>query len=248
MKVTGKKYRMIFLLGAVLACYSFAFTPEEGKIVQETRYKTGTTEFLHLPDTPLNAEIKNSWKNAEEPSFMAEILYSIPKEALGLDSGNCIELSSKIIRSASKMQGVTYYSRREKKEKVLYKSAYTIKGPGDRTKIPDQTEGSADGKVIYVFQDDNSFGKIDYKISYRQTEKEVGAEFINITPLYVGPIKAVAENMLLVNFVITDLGDNLMIYMTVRSKFPAISFLESTMNETFISRLDAIYKWFISQF
>ena len=50
------------------------------------------------------------------------------------------------------------------KLETLYKEAYTIKGPKDRTKVADDTAGSADGKVLYCMQNDNSFGKTNYRM------------------------------------------------------------------------------------
>ena len=131
---------------------------------------------------------------------------------------------------------------------TLYKKAYTIKSGTDVTRIPDQTEGSADGKVIYGLQDDHSFGKTNYCIKYRETENEVAATFTNFTPLHVGPIKAVESEDLVIDIVITDCGDDFIVYLTVRAKFLAVSVLEPIMNDSLSSRLNAIYSWFVNQF
>ena len=140
-----------------------------------------------------------------------------------------------------------YYSS-DKKIETLYKEAYCIAGPKDRTKVPDDTAGSADGKIMYSMQDDNSFGKTNYRLEYHQTAQEVSAGFSNTTGLYVGPIKGINDDNLRISMVIIDCGQDFMVYMLVQAKFPALKILENSMNESFSSRLNAIYNWFIKQF
>ena len=130
----------------------------------------------------------------------------------------------------------------------MYKEAYCIKGPKDRTKVPDDTSGSADGKVIYCYQNDNSFGKINYKIDYRQTSDEISAVFSNTTGLYVGPIKGISEDDLKISVVVVDCGQDIMVYLLVKANFPAIGFLEDSMKESLSSRLEALYKWMMGKF
>ena len=130
----------------------------------------------------------------------------------------------------------------------MYKEAYCIKGPKDRTKVPDDTSGSADGKVIYCYQNDNSFGKINYKIDYRQTSDEISAVFSNTTGLYVGPIKGISEDDLKISVVAVDCGQDIMVYLLVKANFPAIGFLEDSMKESLSSRLEALYKWMMGKF
>ena len=221
---------------------------EKGKL-EFIKYKYNT-DFEYLPDTELNSELVSHWTDEKSPVFVGENIYLLPKTKLCKQNAanGTIDYASKVIRSVSKMQGLKYYSNREKKWQTLYKKAYTIKSGTDVTRIPDQTEGSADGKVIYGLQDDHSFGKTNYCIKYRETENEVAATFTNVTPLHVGPIKAVESEDLVIDIVITDCGDDFIVYLTVRAKFLAVSVLEPIMNDSLSSRLNAIYSWFVNQF
>lgn len=232
---------------ALVDSTTYSKLKKDGQITY-SYYKKTNVKLTLTPNTTLAKASTKNWTNSEDPVFIVENLYLMPKSKLG--SGNPsktnIEYASKVIRSVSKMQGMKYYS--DGKLETLYKEAYTIKGPKDRTKVADDTAGSADGKVLYCMQNDNSFGKTNYRMDYRQTASEVSSCFTNTTPLYVGPIKGINNGNLKINLVIIDCGEDIMVYMLVQAKFPALAILENSMNSSFTSRLDAIYKWFISQF
>ena len=217
--------------------------------IEKTSFKQTNVSPSLAPNTDLTDACKNLWTGKKSPIFMWEKLYLVPKNQIG--SGDVskvtIDKVSEILRSLSTLQGIKYYSSKKKWE-VLYKDAYCIKGPKDRTKVPDDTSGSADGKVIYCMQNDNSFGKINYKIDYRQTNQEISAVFTNTTGLYVGPIKGISEDNLKISVVAVDCGSDIMVYLLVKSYFPAIGFLEDTMTDSLRARLEALYKWMLSKF
>ena len=133
-------------------------------------------------------------------------------------------------------------------EKILYKEAYCIAGPKDRTRVADPVDGDIDGKKAYVLLNDKSLGKINYVLNYFGKEQEIAADFANCSDVYVGPIKCVETEQLRINLVVVDCEEDLMVYMLVQTKVPAISFLENRFYDTFSKRLDAIYRWFLKQF
>ena len=219
--------------------------------VQNRFYKNGDPSLKLVPKTPLGEQTTVLWpKEAEAPVFIMENLYLLKKSELG--DGNVSKMDtdyvSKIIRSVSKMEGMQYYSYSDKKVKTLYKECYCIAGPDDRTRVPDDTEGSAEGKVMYCMQNDCSFGKTNYRLEYHQQEKETSAAFINVSPVYIGFVKAVNTDNLRISLSITDCGDSFVVYMLVQARFPALSIIENKMNDSFRGRLEAIYMWFIAQF
>lgn len=223
---------------------------DKGKI-ERTFYNEKNVDLSLNPKTDLAKKAITSWPvEKDEPVYIAEELFMFDKKDLstGDISKVTIDEASKIIRSVSKMEGMKYYSHTDKKTEVLYKDCYCIKGADDRTKVPDDLTGNANGKIMYCLQNDNSFGKTNYRLEYHQTENEVSATFINTTPIYMGIVKAIDSDNLRINVVITDCEDKMLVYMLVQAKFPALAVFEKTMNESFGSRLDAIYKWFVQQF
>lgn len=233
----------------LVSASSYAKLQKDG-VVQVSHYKEKGAKLSLVPNTPAAKEAYKMWTSDEEPVFLGEHLYLIPKSKLNASNPESvtIDAASKIVRSVSKMQGMTYYSHRSKKVKTLYESAYCIKGPKDRTRVADNTEGNANGKVLYAMLDDASFGKTNYRMEYTQNAQEVALHFINETGLSVMGISAVSKNNMHIKLVITDCGDSVMVYMAVMAKFPGIKMLEQTMNESFVARLDSIYTWFCKQF
>jgi hypothetical protein len=263
MKNTAKMIGCIIMMSFVTICTISAYSltdildsstisslKKTGKL-EKSSYNKTPVKFSLTPNTEFAKKAVQFWPNNKDaPVYVAEELYLINKEKLGSGDSNktTIDYASKVIRSVSKMEGMQYYSHREKKVKTLYKECYCIKGPKDRTRIDDDTDGNAEGKVMYCMQDDNSFGKINYRLEYHQSEQEVSAGFVCTTPIYMGLVKAIEADNLRISVVITDCGDSMLVYMVVQANFPAIPVFESTMKESFSARLDAIYKWFVQQF
>ena len=228
---------------------NLAVLKEKGKI-DKTFFNKGNVAITLAPDTPLTKKALQKWPTAKgSPVFVAEELYLLNKKTLNSDDTKAtIDYASKVIRSISKMEGMQYYSHSDKKIETLYKECYCIKGAKDRIRVPDDVKGNAEGKVLYCYQNDNSFGKTNYRLEYHQDEKEVSACFINTTPIYLGVIKGIDTDDMRINLVITDCGDSMLVYMLVQAKMPAVALFEKTMNDSFGARLDAIYKWFVLQF
>ena len=200
-----------------------------------------------VPDTELSKLAVAHWDNSEKPRLTTEKLFYIDKKTIGSKSNFSIDDVSKIIRSISTMKGTEYYSNRHKKWETLYHEAYLVKSPSDKSKIPDQTEGSADGKTLYCMQDDNSFGKCYYTLSYKQRENEVSVCFDNFEPLKFGFITAAKAHNVKINLVVVDEGEHFFVYLMVQAYYPRISVLENKMIDSFNARVDSIYKWFVKE-
>jgi len=198
-----------------------------------------------VPDTELSLSALNHWDSSEKPRLTIEKLFYLSKDKIKKDAS--IETVSKIVRSISTMKGTDYYSNRHKKWETLYHDSSLVKSPEDKTKIPDDTEGSADGKTLYCMQDDNSFGKCYYELKYRQLPNEVSVCFDNFEPLKFGFITAAKKHNVKINLVVVDKGEYFLIYLVVQAYYPRIAILEEKMIDSFNSRVDSIYKWFVGQ-
>lgn len=260
-KSVFKKAFLVFM-GAVCFSSVWALTLEDvvGKekaevlrnkgSVQKVSYKEENVNLDYLPQSELTSYLKKNWpEDKEEPSMVIENCYVMKKAELGKGDASkvTVEEISKIVRSISKMEGMKYFSSKKKWE-VLYHDCYRIDGPESEERIPDDTNGSAEGIVQYCHQNDNSLGKTNYRLEYHQTENEVSANFVNTTPVSFAFIKAVEAGNLHIGMHFVDCGDEVLVYLLTQAKFPAMAILEKKMNETFSSRLNAIYNWFINQF
>ena len=222
----------------ILGSDNFATLLSQKKI-QANEFKPTEVKLSLLPKTQLAQRIATLWASSSDvPSLVGENVYLIEKGSVSLDE------ASVILRSVSKMQGMQYYSNGEKKWTTLYHDAYCVSGPTEKTKIPDNTAGTADGVIQYCLLNDNSLGKTNYKVSYFQTESEIAMQLENTTAVTYGPIKAVKPENLHINLVMTICDDYVVIYMNVKANFLSLGFLEKRMQRSLLARLDAIFNWF----
>lgn len=187
-------------------------------------------------------------KTAKQLSFLAEYLYLVPKND-GDDSvvpgvKGTIEDMSVLCRSISKMTGMKYHFEKKKPE-TLYHEAFMISDLSSKKPIPDPIEGSADGMVAYCLQDDNSFGKMKYMISYFQDESAVWTCLKLATPMTVLGMKVVDENNMKVHIVVVECEDSYVLYLGTDVAGRKLPGARKQIQESMIVRIEAIYRWIL---
>jgi len=223
-------------------------------VVIQTR-DDGSSEFLLMPQSYYSSTINKSKveKTPKNYPFTYESLYCLSKKSLletSKSKATTIDINdlARVVRSVSKMEGMMYYSTTKKKDLVLYEKCYMVDGENSDKKIADVNTGNADGQVSYCVQDDNSFGVNHYKLFYYQHENQLLCQF-NITDVMgLGPFKAIYPGKMVINILLEDCGDDVLLYLTTdidSVKFPGI---KAQITDSMTSRMDAIYKWFITQF
>ena len=215
----------------------------------------GSSEYLLLPESKYAQQINNCKisKDKKNYPFVYEGLYILNKQDLIKSSNSSatnldINDVSRICRSVSKMQGMKYYSTTKKKETVLYEKAYMIANENSKEPIADQNTGNADGQVSYSYQDDSSFGPNKYKLCYFQSENQLLAQFNLLDVMGLGPFKAIYPGKFINNILVIDCGEDFVLYLCTdldSVKFPGI---KGQIVDSMTSRMEAIYKWFITQF
>ena len=264
-----KKMSLILLASAAFAGNCFAAENARVKELVGSKYydalvkkgviseyrDDGSKGFRLLPETAYSSKINESQIQKDEKNYpyTYEGLYLLSKKDLLAKSGSSkntitIDDVSVVVRSISKMQGMKYFSSTKKKECVLYEKAYMIKGPGNKTKVADQNTGNADGQVSYCLQDDNSFGVNTYKLSYFQKNDMLLCRFDILDKMGLGPFNAIYPGKMVINILVIDCGDDLLLYLNTdldSIKFPGI---KGQITDSMSSRMDAVYKWFITQF
>ena len=146
------------------------------------------------------------------------------------------------------MEGMTYYSYTYKTTNVLYKKSYMIDSLEGQNRIPDQNTGNANGQISYCMQHDHSFGECRYQLNYYQSDETFYTVFKNIDSMGLGIFKAVNPDDMRINIITEDCGDEILLYLEIEANCPKNSFIIKQMEVSMISRVEAIYKWFIVQF
>ncbi len=246
-----------FSVRDIVTADEYKMLVEKGKIEHLSFMEEGSSLSLN-PDTPLSNKVPRSWpEDVDAPNFLAEELYLAKKEDFGRPGLATIEYAGKVLRSFSTLQGIKYYSHSKGREKTLYEEAYTVEPERDplsgkvtnvgEVKGPDDTAGSADGKVLYALMDDSSLGRTVYRVEYEVRADEIRATFVNESALHLGPIKAFGPGKLRMNFVVSDCGDCFVAYLTTEASVPPLSILDKMIKQSFTARLDAVYNWFVER-
>lgn len=228
--------------------------------------KSGTVSVIHdeddtglslVPNCAYSDMVKNGRVEKKEKGvpFTAEFLYLIPKEDLLKNSASgrselTIDDISVVFRSISRMTGMKYFSGTRKKEDVLYKTAYMTAGPESEDPIPDQNTGNADGQVSYCYQHDHTYGDCRYRLEYYQSGNVLYATFLNVIPMSYMGIKAVPDGNLKISVIAIDCGENLVLYLSTDTNAKDIKLVNvrKQIQESMLSRMDAVYRWFLVQF
>lgn len=251
----------------ILFCSSFAFAGVEDYVGEERANllrKNGSIDLIHpsgenklsmIPDCIYTEKINDGLmeKDAKGVPFTAEFLYLIPKSKLlegsSKESINNNDISV-LFRSITRMEGMRYHFSEKKGGEVLYKSAYTIASLNSDQRIPDQIEGSADGKVLYCYQHDHTFKDTKYILHYYQGENILYATFDNTIPMTFLGVKAVMDGKLRLSVLSIDCGDELLLYLStdVDAKSVPLFNVRRQIQDSMTERIDAIYRWFIVQF
>ena len=237
--------RLISRKAVFFLCCLFSFF-ELNAQQQILHYKEKNLKLKLKPDAELSGRIEKKWSeiNGSEPLFVAEALYKVEKKSKSSE----IEEVSRIARSFSTMQGITYYSNSKKRVEVLYPEAYTVLSATNPVKTADDAEGSADGKTIYAFQHDSSFGPSVYRVEYFQTEDEVAFCSLNLDPLSYGIVKAVQPEKMLVSFVVREHETWFDVYILIQIDMAPIPFADKIVSESIKARLESIYGWFLNSY
>ena len=264
-----KKMGLMLLTGAVLS--GTAFAGENAKVkamVSESIYERlinegsiadyryeATEKFALLPKSVYSEGLHRTMIKKEPGNFpyTYEGLHLIKKADL-LKQGNSgkttitLEDISKVVRSLSTMEGMTYYSTTRNKEMVLFKRCYMIAGAGDKTKVPDQNTGNADGQISYCLQDDSSFGENTYRLTYHQNEDSLWCNFTILDKMGIGPFRPIHPGKMIINILVTDCGDDILLYLCTDTDCLKLPGIKGQITKSMIARMTAVYEWFKTQF
>lgn len=220
-------------------------------------HAAGEGELALLPKSAYAEQARGNRAGeiSKNNGYLIECLYLVEKSELVKNSASgatqvdtSLNAVSRIVRSISKMEGMTYISSITKSENVLYERTYTMAGADDDTPVPDKTAGDADGLVIYAYQRDTLLGGCKYRVAYHQTGNEIYMSFVNTTSMNFGFIKAVDAGRFHANMIIMDCGAEYLVYISGEAARSRIPLINDGINDAFYVRIHALYSWFVKQF
>lgn len=226
----------------------------EEKGMKRIIHEDSSRDLVLLPNFEYSSKLlENRVAEKKKYTFISESLYLIDKSEI-LEKSNLsqdtvtIEDASRVVRSISKMEGMTYYSLHRKEESILYEKSYMIDSLETQNRIDDVNTGNADGQISYVLQDDHSFGECRYELRYFQNENSIYAVFKNVDSMGMGIFRVIDPEDMRINIIVTDCGDKFLLYLETETNCPKNKLIINKLEDSLIARVDAIYKWFVSSF
>ena len=164
------------------------------------------------------------------------------------NKGNPTDKISRVLRSVSKLEGLQYYSSSRKKMRTLYETSYVIDDPKTQGRVDDPIDNPAADFSVYVLQKDLTFGKNIYRYRFCTDADSAGFMSTNVGVLKYSIFKAMEPENLETSIAVTDLGEYLLIHMLTRANFTAPSVFRERVQNSFRTRGEAVYGWFIAQY
>lgn len=212
-------------------------------------YNEKNIEAQLLPKTQISKKVFEVWQN-KSCVFMVENLYLYKKQKPANNSSfNEMERISDILHSVSTMQGIEYYSASRKKMRTLYEKSYAVNKISSGNKISYQKiDDDFNAEKQLVLQKDLTFGEFIYLYSYFQEADGVGFVCENTENLKYSIFSLVNPYEMNVALSIVDLDDYLLAYANTRANFPRLAGIDKKLQNSFSTRADALYNWFIKNY
>ncbi len=224
------------------------------------KYKLDNMQATMEPNLPLIKKMNYSVRNKNlEPIFLLESIYLFEKNtgngnknADNTDNANSVNID-KILKSISKLEGLEYYSHSRGKMRTLYAQSFAVEkiqnGKNEEVKkIADPIDMPTDGLKILACQEDLTFGKYIYSYEYFKEDGAVGTICTNTENLKYSIFKVISKEDMQVRLVVKELEDFVLVYCSTAAKFARLPGLEKKLKNSFSSRADAMYNWFLSEY
>ncbi|MBP7494613.1 MAG: hypothetical protein KA771_03880 [Spirochaetales bacterium] len=215
-----------------------------------TRYYFEPVPPKWLPKSGLSLRIAEDMTKIETV-IGVESIHFLPYSEIGIypgEGGDADPFLLKIynvLRSVSTMKGLQYYSVTRGRMHTLFAESYAIAGPDNQTRIPDPlVETIPEESVVYVFQEDLTFGKNITRWVYRWEKEEFSVSSTNLTPMKYGILTMADPEQMQTHLLIQPMRDGISFYGCAVVKSIRFLGLEKRSKESLYNRIKAIYSWF----
>lgn len=150
-----------------------------------------------------------------------------------------------VLRAVSSMKGIEYYSASRKKMRTLFAESYAIADPQTPSPQPDPVvDRIPSDTIVYMFQEDLTFGKNLYRSRLRYTGEYFLVETTNLTTMRYLLMPMVQPEASYTLTVLVPVGNRILFYGASGARTLRLLGLERSKEESFYNRLQALYGWF----
>ncbi len=205
-----------------------------------TAFKGSSSIKLEYAPSGAFAEASMSVLTKKDPELVIEGLYLLKSNGKMISPQAIIDR----LRSLRSLEGIQYYSVNKGGMKTLFVKSYAIDGPSTKKAIPDPVRPDPpESELVYVLQEDLSFGENVYAYSFRRSGAEVGIVVTNLTTMRYGIINAVEPSRLTTVLLAVPRGTEYVLYVASGAKVAMIPGLRDRVAESFMNRAKALIEW-----
>ncbi|MDR2444574.1 MAG: hypothetical protein LBD44_01360 [Spirochaetaceae bacterium] len=220
----------------------------QGKLLNDVQF--GEVNPGLMPD---NVELRSIFAESIAsltPSMLVESLFLYKKPASYHKAGWTGPEKTAVLNvlvSISTLSGIEYYSRSRGRMRTFYEESSVINDPrqkliqDDPVFLPEYLPSKI---TLYARQKDLSFGDNVYRYDYFIRDGAIIFTQKNCNAISYGIVPLAAKEKLCVLSAVIDAGEYFLIYAASMTKAPPFSGLKKKAGDSFVSRAEALIKWF----
>lgn len=239
---------IVFSLLAVSAVS--AKKPPERKGVnyseRELNYIEESADVSLLPDFEGSADLRSKLKDFD-PSGVVELLYTMPlPDTKGQDMMLYI---LQHVAKISTMEGIEYYSGSRKAMYPYLEKNYVVATRRGTKKVDDPVFHTLPDEPVnlYVFQDDTTFSKAWYDVSYEVTGDAIHLSLTNTSVIRYKMFPVMREGRLKIDLIVIPRENDLLFYGSAAFKIGSTFGIDLKLDKSFDHRMSALQVWFSNQ-
>ncbi len=247
-----KRDRVEKVLSEVFAKESVKALLEKNKIL-EYKYNESDMSSQLAPKLGIVKKIQTAISpKGFEPVFLMEGVYIFPRD--NSEKSDNVDIA-RILKSISKLEGLEYYSHSREEMRTLYVESAAVKkikpassGESEYQIILDPVDEPTDGLSVLACQKDLTFGRYIYRYDYFADDSAVATVCSNTQTLKWGIFNIISAENLKVALVVKEYKDFVLVYCITKAKFLRLPGLKKKMKNSFSSRAEAMYNWFVDEY
>lgn len=217
----------------------------------------------------IHSELKEDVKPAERPSLVPlissrqaiiddimnlqptagiEMVILYTRHVVPVDTTSDLISIYNVLSSISTLEGILYFSESRKRMRTLFTKSYVVESSESEVKIDDPLFTVLPSRSeIDVIQEDLTFGKNRYRITYQCSGKEIVMKIENTTPLKYLIFPDVRPSQFVTYIVVIPEKHRILFYgISCIHSAIFLKFFKGRLQESLYNRLKALYLWFVA--
>ncbi len=205
------------------------------------QYIENHRQIAYVPDHSL-AETVADQVNSVRPNVISEQLVLV-REEVGAEE---LLMLFNSLRSISDLSYLEYYNSRKDTTNELFYDSYAVRGPDERTRIPDPTVSSVPAEdQVWVLQGLPPFGTILSRYTYQAQGDAFLFAGTNEDTLTYRNVPVVRSGNMITNIVVIAGDDFVLMYGIGAVKaFKMFGLLDDRIEAAFSGRTEGLFNWY----